>query len=215
MTDAPTRPLDVRTEPVQRRSIERIDLLLDTAAAIIDERGVNGLTTSEVAARSGSSVGVVYRYYPNIESLLLALAARNLARYRARLDERIRVDGLTDWTSLVRTGVLAYADLARSEPGFRAIRFGDVIVFRFLEQPSDMNAVIAGHFQKLLIERFDFIDGPELDLALEVCIEVADALTRRSFVHNRHGEERFIERTIELETTLLAPYAPHRPEPSR
>ncbi len=207
-------PQDLRTEPVQRRSIERIDLLLDTAAGIIDEHGINGLTTSDVAARSGSSVGVVYRYYPNIDSLLLALAGRNLVRYQARLEERIREDGLEDWQALVRLAVLAYADLARSEPGFRTIRFGDLIVFRFPELESDTNGQFARQFGAMFVDRFGFRGGREFELALEVCIEVADALTRRAFIHDRNGEERFIAKTIELETDLLAPFAPGQEAPS-
>jgi AcrR family transcriptional regulator len=62
----------IRTAPIQQRSSERITLLLDTAASLIDENGIDKLTTSDVAARSRSSVGVVYRYFPNIQSLLRA-----------------------------------------------------------------------------------------------------------------------------------------------
>ncbi|MBR22507.1 MAG: hypothetical protein CMF57_08735 [Leifsonia sp.] len=53
----------MRTEPIQRRSSERIELLLDAAAALIDDHGIDGVTTSAVAKRSASSVGVVYRYF--------------------------------------------------------------------------------------------------------------------------------------------------------
>ena len=83
--DFPVPTLAVRTEPVQQRSTERITSLLDAAAHLIDQNGIDGLTTSDVATRSGSSVGVVYRYFPNIQSLLRALAMRNLERLTARI----------------------------------------------------------------------------------------------------------------------------------
>lgn len=197
-----------RTEPVQRRSLQRIDLLLDTAADIIDAQGVNGLTTSSVAAQSNSSVGVVYRYFPNIDSLLLALAARNMELYRERLAERFEADGLHEWPSLIRQAILAYADLARSEPGFRVIRFGDLIVFRFPEVESDSNRQLATQFGEMFVERFGFESSPEFIDELEIGIEVADALTRRAFLHDRNGDERVIERAIALEISLLSPFAP-------
>ena len=199
---------EVRIEPQQRRSLERIDLLLDTAADIIDEHGVNGLSTSAVASRSGSSVGVVYRYFPNIESLLLALADRNLALYLERFEERAAEDGLAEWQSLARLAILSYADLARTEPGFRTIRFGDLIVFRFPDAETDSNRTLATKFANLFVDRFGFPESAAFLDEMEIGLEIADALTRRAFLHDRAGDDRIIERTIELEIELLAPFAP-------
>ena len=86
-SDAIPAGITVRTEPVQQRSSERITALLDAAAELIDRNGIDGLTTSDVAARSGSSVGVVYRYFPNIQSLLRALAARNMEKFTTSIYE--------------------------------------------------------------------------------------------------------------------------------
>lgn len=202
---------EVRTEPQQRRSLERIDLLLDTAADIIDEHGVNGLSTSAVATRSGSSVGVVYRYFPNIDSLLLALADRNMALYLERFEERIAEDGLPQWQALARQAILSYADLARTEPGFRTIRFGDLIVFRFPEIETDSNRQLASKFAAIFVEQFGFTASDAFLAELEIAIEVADALTRRAFLHDRSGDDEIIERTIRLEIDLLAPFAPVAP----
>src|ERR1700744_3397739 len=84
----------VRTEPVKQRSAQRVAHLLDTAAALIDEAGIDALTTSEVAARSDSSVGGVYRYFPNIQSLLRALAARNLERFSQTIFDALSSDAV-------------------------------------------------------------------------------------------------------------------------
>ena len=211
VTDATPVRRDVRIEPQQRRSLERIDLLLDAAADIIDEFGVNGLSTSAVASRSKSSVGVVYRYFPNIESLLLALADRNMTLYHERFEERLTEDGLDDWQALVRVAVLSYADLARTEPGFRTIRFGDLIVFRFPDIEKDSNRKLAERFAGMFVERFGFTSSDQFLAEMEIVIEVADALTRRAFLHDRLGDESIIERTIALEIDLIAPFAPGAP----
>ena len=50
--------LAVRAEPVQQRSADRITNLLDAAADLIDERGIDGLTTSDVATRSRDGASV-------------------------------------------------------------------------------------------------------------------------------------------------------------
>ena len=206
--EATSPPLDVRTEPVQRRSIERIDLLLDTAAAVIDERGIDGLSTSDIAALSRSSVGVVYRYFPNIDSLLLALAGRNMDRYLARVQERVAGADARDWRTFIRESIEAYADLARSEPGFRVIRFGDLVALRFRELESASNVRLAHRFGTMLVDEFGFTGGEAFERELETVIEIADALTRRAFQRDPAGEAAFMERTLQLAVDLLAPFAP-------
>ena len=124
-------PATVRTEPVQQRSTERITSLLDAAASLIDQNGIDGLTTSDVAARSGSSVGVVYRYFPNIQSLLRALASRNMERFTARIFGPA-AEAPDTWMAAMNTAIDSYIELLREEPGFRALGFGDVIDKRFV-----------------------------------------------------------------------------------
>lgn len=200
--------LDTRTEPTQRRSVERLELLLDTAAAIIEEHGLNHLTTSEVAAKSRSSVGAVYRYFPNIDSLLVALANRNIQRYRDRLMERVSEFGLPDWKSLVRQLIRTYADLADTVPGFRAIRFGDPVMERSGEIDPHANEDTVRQFGTVLIQQFGFRTGIEFDRELRLIVEVGDALTRHATVLPKEQVEALIERTIEIQIGMLTPFAP-------
>lgn len=184
-------PATVRTEPVQQRSAERITSLLDAAADLIDHNGIDGLTTSDVATRSGSSVGVVYRYFPNIQSLLRALAARNMEKFTAHVFGAMseQPDG---WMAAMNTAIDAYADLLRTEPGFRALAFGDVIDKRFLQPDITNNSVLAREFTELFTRKYDLVPSDELSLDLEIIIEIADALLSRAFLYDPHGDQRFI-----------------------
>ncbi len=186
-------PAQVRTEPVQQRSTERITLLLDAAAALVAESGIDGLTTSDVAAKSESSVGVVYRYFPNIQSLLRALAGRNLQRYTERLFER--VGDVEEWKDALDLAIDVYVEMNHSEPGFRALRFGDVIDERVLQPEFDNNGVLSRAFAGILVERFGFTYSEELVFELEVLVAVADALLHRAFLLDKDGDPRFIEAT--------------------
>jgi len=47
--------------------------LYDTAIALIGERGYEAATLRDVAARAGVSAGLLYRYFPNKRSVVLAL----------------------------------------------------------------------------------------------------------------------------------------------
>lgn len=196
----------IRTEPVQQRSADRVTNLLDTAAALIDERGIDGLTTSDVATRSGSSVGVVYRYFPNIQSLLRALASRNMEKFTALIFGSMS-EQPEQWMEVMNATIDAYVDLLRHEPGFRALAFGDVIDKRFLQPEASNNSVLAREFNELLIKKYNLAPSEDLSLDLEVVIEIADALLHRAFLYDRQGDERFIGKLRDIVYEHMAPHA--------
>jgi AcrR family transcriptional regulator len=198
--------ITVRTEPVQQRSAERIAQLLDAAAALIDEQGIDGLTTTAVAVRSKSSVGVVYRYFPNIQQLLLALAARNLDRFSERVFANLG-DEPAEWRGIIDRVIDTYVDLVRHEPGFRALHFGDIIDERFLNSEATSNTLIATRFAELLELKYDVVPTAALSFDLEVVVELADALIHRAFAYDRDGDLRFIEKLRELSRDTLASHA--------
>lgn len=191
-SDLPGLHPKVRTEPVQQRSSQRVTLLLDAAAALIAENGIDGLTTSGVAARADSSVGVVYRYFPNIQSLLRGLAARNLQRFTESIFNQIGSDSV-QWRTTLDTAIDTFIEFNREEAGFRALRFGDIIDDRFLEPEISNNGVLARAFVGLLAEKYTFQPNEQILFDIEVVIEVADALLQRAFTLDKQGDPRFIE----------------------
>ena len=195
----------IRTEPVQQRSSERITLLLDTAASLIDEKGIDGLTTSDVAARSHSSVGVVYRYFPNIQSLLRALAARNMERFLSAVFVSID-ENPGGWLTELDAILDIYAELSRVEPGFRALHFGGVIDERFIDSQINANKELADKLLQFLSVRYDLPQSDEFILDLDVAIEIATALMQRAFRTDRDGDERYLEKARVVVRELLEPY---------
>lgn len=202
---APT--FEVRTEPVQQRSNERITALLDAAAALIDANGIDELTTSDVAHRSGSSIGVVYRYFPNIQSLLRGLAARNIERFTAIVraaGEQITPD--QGWAVGADATIDAYVELMRREPGFRALRFGEVIEGRLADHEASQSAGLVPAFRAILIDKYGMPATAEFAFDFEVVIEISAALLERAFRHDRNGDERFIARVREIIHSTLTPH---------
>lgn len=65
-----------RTTPKQTRSQERINLILDTAAALFAETGYEAATTNAIAERAGISIGSLYRYFPDKETILSTMMDR-------------------------------------------------------------------------------------------------------------------------------------------
>jgi len=67
----------------------RVAAILEAAAAVIAEEGYEGATMAEIAARSGTKIGSLYRFFPNKESLadtILVSARENIDAVFDRFD---------------------------------------------------------------------------------------------------------------------------------
>jgi len=188
---------NVRTLPIQQRSSDRMQSLLNAAAALIDEEGIDGVTTTAVAYRSRSSVGVLYRYFPNVDSLLKALAERNMSRYLARVEQGAAAAPEKPWSAWDNT-LDSYIDMFRNEPGFRHLGFGDIINERFLDDELSNNSVIARAFAAQLAQTHNVPVTDVMIFHLDVGIAMGSALVHRAFLYDVRGDEKFIEeaRTI-------------------
>lgn len=66
----------MRKKPVQQRSQQLVEALIEAAGQVISERGLEHLTTVQVAERARVSVGSLYQYFANKDALLAALLDR-------------------------------------------------------------------------------------------------------------------------------------------
>lgn len=184
--------VELRTVPVQRRSADRMEALLDAAAQLIDEGGIDAVTTTAVAYRSGSSVGVLYRYFPNIDALLRQLAQRNLVTYLEAVREGSDMTPDQPWSSWDLT-LDAFVKLCRSEPSFRRLRFGELITDRFLSDSEPNNVVIARHFAEMVSETHSVPVTKDMLFHLHMAVAMGQALMTEAFRNNARGDKRIIE----------------------
>jgi len=80
MTVAPVQ----RRAPMQARSRHTVTRILDAAAAIADEQGVDAATTRAIADRAGVSYPSLYRFFADREAVLGELLERQCADLDAR-----------------------------------------------------------------------------------------------------------------------------------
>src|ERR1700678_187902 len=64
----------VRRPPQQERSERTLAAILDVASSLFAEVGFDAATMTAIAARSGTSIGGLYHYFPDKSSIVLALA---------------------------------------------------------------------------------------------------------------------------------------------
>ncbi len=67
----------VARTPRQARGQRRVHAILDAAAAIINEEGFAAATMHAIARRSGTTIGSMYHFFPDITHVLQALGTRH------------------------------------------------------------------------------------------------------------------------------------------
>lgn len=179
----------MRREPVQVRSQLRVELLLDTTAAMVDEIGMEGVTTGLLAERAEVSIGSVYRFFPDRISLMRALSRRNFERFAVRYMTALDREDVDDWQQALEVTVTQFVEMHKTEPGFRALRFGDVIDEQLLDGTESNNGVLAESFRVLLVERFGVKDTEDLGLQVQAVTEICDGLLARAFLMDASGDE--------------------------
>jgi AcrR family transcriptional regulator len=75
-----------RKTPVQARSAVTVEAISEATIQVLLSHGTDRLTTTRVAERAGVSVGTLYEYYPNKQSLLFALLEDHLDKVSAAVE---------------------------------------------------------------------------------------------------------------------------------
>jgi len=68
--------LDRKRDPTQTRALETCERILDAAAHLLGEVGIERLSTNLICERAGLSPPALYRYYPNKYAVLAELGVR-------------------------------------------------------------------------------------------------------------------------------------------
>src|ERR1700733_3602289 len=99
-----------RKTPIQARSTVTVEAISEAAIQVLLRHGAERLTTTRVADRAGVSVGTLYQYYPNKQSLLFAVLEHHLNNVAARVEAACESACHKPLAEMIREMVEAYVD---------------------------------------------------------------------------------------------------------
>lgn len=188
--------LEPRKRPRQARAQATNEALIEAAAQIVAERGLAGFNTNAVAERAGVSIGSLYQYFPNKDSLMAALIERQQAAQFATLESALDLTAGTALHETVRLLVRAamqhhrdHSLLASALDHEEARLPVDDVLDGFLDRSGAVIAVVfARHADALgdicveraartlpalvraVVDRWANLDPPQLDVAEEEAV---------------------------------------------
>jgi AcrR family transcriptional regulator len=174
---------------VQQRAKETVDQILDNAAILLDEVGVDAFNTNLLAERAEVAVRSVYRYYPNKLAVIVGLAERQANEWQelfAQLLVPVADPGesaLDAWDEAL-DGYVAYL---MQKQGRSAIHRAMMALPQLAELNRRDNAVLADLIATAFVARGFRQSQPRLKSISRVLLDTADmavdeALSRRGRV---------------------------------
>jgi AcrR family transcriptional regulator len=179
----------VRKVPRQQRSKELVEAILRAAAEVFAEQGYARATTNRVAERAGVSVGSLYQYFPNKDSLLASL----LARHHAEVEQVVGA-------ALVRLG----DSTIPLEDGLRQL-------VRELVAVHGADPALTRALSSAVLRQSSVTDGHDHGEPMEQARRVASILAARPDV--RAGDHEAMALVVSEATGHLTRWLVHDPPP--
>jgi AcrR family transcriptional regulator len=84
------RSINPRKLPQQDRSRITVEAILEATTQILTEEGYDKANTNRIAERAGISIGSLYQYFPNKESLMAALMEQHSNEIAALVESKLQ-----------------------------------------------------------------------------------------------------------------------------
>jgi len=182
----------LRNAPIQARSRERLRRVLDAADKVLAAEGAEAFTTTRVATRAGVPIGSVYRFFPDKEAIVEALAVR----YWSDLEDLVAGVVEVDAAEAVADPVGSVLDVLvagfRARPGFLALWYGGLRTERVRDATRPTRVAIGSSVERLLTRHWP--DAPRRTRArvAEMVVLAGDSLLREAFRRDRQGDSSLL-----------------------
>jgi AcrR family transcriptional regulator len=180
----------------QERSVARINQLLDAAAKVYDNVGLDNATMTDVAAAASTSIGTLYHWFPDKGALTKALSEQMLNEFMDSLAPLL-VDRPDEHTYELVAKVMAHmAVFTAKHPVFAVLLDADP------SSGSRLHESLCKSAQILVDLRVPGIDAAERDLAADTIV----AMCRQMLASFERWPKKERARIVEEYRFLLMAY---------
>jgi AcrR family transcriptional regulator len=194
LTGEPRRPDEkLRNAPTQARSRARLRRVLDAADDVLAIEGAEAFTTTRVAEVASVPIGSVYRFFPDKEAIVEALAIRYWSDFEDLVAGAAEADELG---SLADAGSFVIDTLAagfRSRPGFIALWYGGLRTEAVRDVTRPTREAIAASIERILSRHWPDVAPTARAMAARMVVLAGDGLLREAFRLNHDGDRTLLE----------------------
>ncbi|HLI64624.1 MAG TPA: TetR/AcrR family transcriptional regulator [Terriglobales bacterium] len=189
-----------RRQPVQDRSLRTVARILDATSSLLAHMALEEITTNQIAAAAGVSIGALYRFFPDKQTIIDAIAVRHVGQFRELVEAKIlrpllgEMEDLANFNpdAILNNMIDAYVAYLEAHPDFRAISFGRHISAATKRREASPRTGLPVLLKNFMLERLGIPNTPELDRRLSVVSEAGERLIAYAFEQPTRAERDLI-----------------------
>ncbi|HXD68048.1 MAG TPA: TetR/AcrR family transcriptional regulator [Solirubrobacteraceae bacterium] len=182
----------LRNPPTQARSRERLRRVLDAADEVLARDGADAFTTTRIARAAGVPVGSVYRYFPDKEAIVEALATRYWSEFAELVASVAAHDEGSPMPDPAGGLLEALAAGFRGRPGFLALWYGGLRTERIRDATRPTREAIAASVERILAVHWPEAPARDRAAAARMVVVAGDGLLREAFRTSRRGDAQLL-----------------------
>ena len=175
---------DTIRRPRQKRSQQRFEAILDSAARLLETQGPEQISIYTLAEDAGLSPPSIYHFFPDAGQVFIALAERYTREFIDLLDAPLAPE-ITTWQQHVDKRFGIARTHYNAEPAARRLLLGSGLSATIRARDLENDRVIAQRSVTELCRWFEIAESPELVERFTELLVINDAIWTLS-VH-RHG----------------------------
>lgn len=201
---------EMRRQPRQARSQERVKQILDVAEAMFIAEGYSATTTNAIAARAEVPIGSLYQFFPDKGAIVQALAVRYMEMMQQRFDalhtaETSRLN-LADYVDYI---IDATEQFFNDYPGYHAIFMqvqGIIPELEAIESAADSQLI--QDWAVVLSEYYPGLESADYEAIAFMLVKAIGTLLWLSLSQENTFRARLVAETKRLMLSYLKSYFP-------
>ena len=189
--------------PQQQRAIDRFELVLQEAHALLTEEGLAGFSIPAVAARLGYTRASIYKFFPTPYAVLNELVRRHFAGLEQTLVADAAQLAKREWQDVVRAIVHAAAAFHNEHPTGMMLALGGAVTDESYRSYELTVRHLGGLARQLLQMRGMVVPAEPVDVAT-LAVDVATTCFRHSYIAHRRITADYEQAAADVMIDFLA-----------
>lgn len=193
-----------RKVPVQERSRRTVEAILQAASQVLVRCGYKSATTGTIAERAGVSIGTLYQYFPNKESLVASVIEGHFKEVLAIVESALQSHRDSPLDVLLLAIIRSSLDAHRLQPELHKVLIEQIPRVGLYVKAIELSETLSSLLQEHLARRFPQISAYQLQKLVFMLETTVEALTHRAVIER---PQWLTSGELEAEAFgLLAPY---------
>lgn len=168
-----------RRRPGQSRSNATVDSILEASAQILIREGQAKLNTNHIASVAGVSVGSIYQYFGNKETILAELGNRHIDEMMKVLTRQLKALPSLGLSEAIETIVTAVIDAHLAQPALHQVLVRELGKLEGYTRLEELEVSLMGLAESFLVSRSDELVVTDFKLSSFIVVQTIENLVHQ------------------------------------